>query len=291
MPQKTCFNTTQDGDHMLLTQLTEQHTPRELASQDVQGEQFLNAIHKCAPALAALDQGVTVYRGIHNAGKQIKFKPQMHKGYRKSANTYNYYTLLLDHMQTWQAYPARSASVIASLSLTYAQGYGTTFLCIPEGDPVVGVCAAEDFWDSFPHMRDKLGYDVSSLDDFNMCLRNAMRKLWHETDGISTYPELMQALEGISEKYNHMQHDDKIMLYEGTRRLWDYLQMKGLHAGINELLDPDRNHFAKHLWHELHAYADHNYEVWFSAPMWMIPMEALPLKPTSADVIQMAQQL
>lgn len=68
---------------------------------------------------------------------------------RKSANTQNFYTLILDNSPEWKDYPKRSKSFICSLSKNNASGYGVPFVAIPLENQPIGVCPEEDFWFSF----------------------------------------------------------------------------------------------------------------------------------------------
>lgn len=243
-----------------------------LASRPATTEEFLEALSRCETALDALDNGVRIYRGVGSEPENIRFKPQMSQGYRKSANTDNYYTLILDHMESWKPYPPRSASVIATLDRSYARGYGTPYLLIPEGNPNVGVCASRDFWDSFRHMIQTLSLDgPQTMDDFNICIRNALRVLIPKSKP-TTYSDLMKHMQQVIQVYPHMTQDQKKSVYEISHVFWQYFVKHGLIPGLDELLNPDKNDFVHHTWDQLDAYKGHDYEVWFSAPVWMISM-------------------
>lgn len=65
---------------------------------------------------------------------------------RVSANTYNYYTLLIDDvLPAWKKYPKRSKSIICSLDDTYVGKY----LVFPFDRCKIGITQVKDFWWSF----------------------------------------------------------------------------------------------------------------------------------------------
>jgi len=73
---------------------------------------------------------------------------------RKSKNTANYYTLLIDNSPRWSKYPKRSKSIICSTDYHDSGFYGKVFLVIPEIGSKIGICPKSDIWDSFVNIRD-----------------------------------------------------------------------------------------------------------------------------------------
>lgn len=66
---------------------------------------------------------------------------------RKSQNTENYYTLIVDNSERWSQYPKRSRSIIGRTH----ERLGSVFdhVVIPQVGANIGVCPDYDFWDSF----------------------------------------------------------------------------------------------------------------------------------------------
>lgn len=69
---------------------------------------------------------------------------------RKSANTTNYYTVILDNFLPYDGYPKRSGSIILSNAKYVAEGYGTPYVVFPFDGVKIGVCAKVDMWFSPP---------------------------------------------------------------------------------------------------------------------------------------------
>jgi hypothetical protein len=91
---------------------------------------------------------------------------------RKSANTSNHYTLWLDNHHAWANYPKRSASLIASTDIYYADQFGALFVLIPSDNCKIGICPEDDLWASFPTIPRIWGhYEQSGADYFNAILR------------------------------------------------------------------------------------------------------------------------
>lgn len=136
---------------MKIQELLEQMDPvPALKSYPETWQQFLAAESRLSVALDSLDQGVHIFRGVGGTFSSVRFKPQMHAGYRKSANTYNYYTLLIDNDPAWSAYPPRSASVIASTNHDYARNYGSCICCCPKAIPWWEYAVKKTFGKVFP---------------------------------------------------------------------------------------------------------------------------------------------
>lgn len=267
---------------MKIQELLEQMDPvPALKSYPETWQAFLEAESRLGVALDSLDQGVYIFRGVGGTTSSVRFKPQMHAGYRKSANTYNYYTLLIDNDPAWSAYPPRSASVIASTNHDYARNYGSLYLLLPEGNPQVGVCSQEDFWESFPHMTQQLNApgEISNVDDLNLAIRDAANKILDERSLRATdHEQLIESLELIQDYYNKLgaQERARLDLWDSTRALLDYQPGMSMGKKLSDLLDPQKNNFAVAKWNQMDAYSHGNYEVWFSANTWMIHVTELP---------------
>jgi len=66
----------------------------------------------------------------------------------------------------------------------------------------------------------------------------------------------------------------------------DHLSME---EKLNQLLDPRSNNFARLNWKNLDVYAHGEYEVWFSAPVWMLNTAKLPLHITKEVILKWAK--
>jgi len=66
-----------------------------------------------------------IYRGLDENYLYGYVKPAEYS--RKSRNTSNYYTLIMDHSQKWKQYPKGSKSIICTTSRSKAENYGSIY--------------------------------------------------------------------------------------------------------------------------------------------------------------------
>ena len=106
----------------------------------------------CMGAIQSARAGVFIYRGTRSSYMGGVFDPS--QGERKSQNTSNYYTLLLDTNPANRGWPKRSQSFIASNRKSKAEGYaysskgdGTLLWLLPFDDTKIGLVNEDDLWD------------------------------------------------------------------------------------------------------------------------------------------------
>lgn len=118
-------------------------------SQKVSSESdtVINIHKKCQQAVLAYGKRHRVYRGLLKFTLMVDVDPK--KFTRKSANTNNLYTSIIDNHAEWKKYPKRSQSIICSSSTKGAAPYGNIFCVFPEDGANYGVCPTNDIWGSF----------------------------------------------------------------------------------------------------------------------------------------------
>jgi len=95
-----------------------------------------------------------IYRGMPKNSYSGLLFGNSSKITRKSANTGNYYTELMDNfLPAWNDYPSRSKSFICSTANFTAAEYGDLYQVYPIGDPIIGICPQRDIWDSFKNIN------------------------------------------------------------------------------------------------------------------------------------------
>jgi hypothetical protein len=122
---------------------------------------------------------------------------------RKSANTYNYYTLFMDNSPQWSEFPKRSRSFICSTSSSTSNGFGDLFIVLPYDDAHVGVTPRYDLWQAFvdgdvsTSSLDKEMTILNSLmvNEFRLTHKDDMRKNFKKPN---TYEELVRILESLT---------------------------------------------------------------------------------------------
>jgi len=114
-----------------------------------------------------------IYRGFDDSFDKIPLALKDTNTFtRRSANTANYYTLWMDNAPAWKDYPRRSKSYIASTSYYAAGDFGIPFRLFPAADARIGVCPADDLWQSFGIVP---GYDLGG---FALALERGFENLY-----------------------------------------------------------------------------------------------------------------
>ena len=101
---------------------------------------------QCSEAVACAKKGNILYKGF-TILDEYAFRIDPSKKARVSANTSNYYTLLMDNLPVWKDYPKRSRSLICSTNKSGANCFGTTYAIFPVNGSRIGICPKEDMWD------------------------------------------------------------------------------------------------------------------------------------------------
>src|SRR5882762_7031765 len=106
----------------------------------------------------------TIYRGLNGHEENILYVDPTNYT-RRSANTDNYYTLLMDNLPSWSKFPKRSKSLICTTDSdnadTYGQVKGSVYVVLPLGNPIIACCDGEDLWDSFHYVQSEM--DISDM--------------------------------------------------------------------------------------------------------------------------------
>lgn len=102
-----------------------------------------------------------LYRGMKDGGDYFIIDGS--SGSRKSANTENYYTLIIDEILKNTDFPLRTKSIICTKSKGKASKYGTTFVIIPLKGTKVASVNKKDIWDVHFNMQET----KENLLDFN----------------------------------------------------------------------------------------------------------------------------
>lgn len=105
---------------------------------------------KCKNALWMLQENKPLYRGDENVTFPASgFKDvDSNKSERRSQNTSNFYTVILDNHPDRKNFPKRSKSFIATTDKSYARGYTDEepFIVIPEDSAKIGFVNKDDMW-------------------------------------------------------------------------------------------------------------------------------------------------
>lgn len=115
-------------------------------------------IEEYAPWYDLSDYSSAIYRGVqHKDGRKINqnvylINPSEH--HRRSIDTDNIYTLIIDNSELWEDYPKRSESIICSTSHRYASMFGEVYRVIPiKQNAEFGICDTRDIFEAFVGLK------------------------------------------------------------------------------------------------------------------------------------------
>jgi len=196
---------------------------------------------KCKNAYKAYTNNQIIYRGYSNyMGQYAIIDPKSGKP-RKSANTSNHYTILIDNSPNWKGYPKRSQSLICSNSYGYSKGYGKVYEVFPyDQGTKIGICPERDFWFSF---EEGIG-ETNSLDYFNFALARLLRRRDIEID-ISKFTAHTQYTNALDFADTQLRKKDLEVMkdeIDPILKSWNY-KKDTLKQHINDILDPNKNGF------------------------------------------------
>jgi hypothetical protein len=208
----------------------------------------------CTTSLHKHTQGINIYRGRGPSTDSLIINPKQSE--RKSRNTNNIYTSLIDSSTNWKDYPRRSRSIIATINILAADAYGQTYSVFPVNGSKIGICSNNDFWLSFKYIKNRFG--IRSMGDFNEKLDEFFNRLKltieegtgkYIRDNISsTSPDNINT---ILDKYQSALTDNvfEIMVSDYNNSVLDKQLVKYLDSGgkfrefFDEILDPVKNEF------------------------------------------------
>jgi hypothetical protein len=197
-------------------------------------------------AVNAFKNGNKIFRGTSSEDNYMITDPSI--GNRVSANTLNYYTLIIDNSDSWKAYPKRSKSIICTTARAYADGYGKIYSVFPINGSKIGVCTEEDFWESFPVLKTEYTRAGIPLDPVLGSLTQLLKGLVDLTgkrSDIKTLPTLKKTFDLVDTFITDKEYEHKANL--NTDVLFDVMKMldyKGhLYTSVENLLDPVKNKF------------------------------------------------
>jgi hypothetical protein len=227
------------------------------------------------------NDGITIYRGTVNSSDFFITDPSL--GIRKSANTLNYYTAIIDNSKRWKDYPKRSKSAICTTSRAYADYYGSAFCVLPINGSNIGVASKGDFWDSFPILDkrlDRTKLPVQGLSGLNTLIKFliSIANPNINTD-IKEFSTLAKTLKEVDEYLNKKEYlKDETIKQQMLNDALDFINVQS--SGkidclkvIDSILDPEDNNFKKIKLSELSIHGDH--EVWTDGKCLMINVDEL----------------
>jgi len=199
----------------------------------------LNAIINIEPTVVMYDKGTIIYRGIPKKDEDFLSINPKQGNPRRSANTSNYYTLIIDNDPAWKEYPKRSQSIICSTGNDSATSYGTVYMVFPYDGAKIGVTPADDFWSGFANSK------IYLMSNFNRSLQKLFKYLnisfdddsWQDIQ--SAFKELDEEIDGDDDYY----YDILSLSKASESWLKEYISFFNMEKFIRYKLNPKRNGF------------------------------------------------
>lgn len=216
----------------------------EFLSEDIRSKKLNKSPNKlmehitqdCSAALSEIKQGRAIYKGIQksfNSKNSNFYLTDPSKKIRKSRNTQNYYTLLLDNLPSWEGYPKRSQSLICTSSYSKATRYGEVYIVLPFNNSQIAICPYNDIWNSFPLLISSLGY-------FNAMFNNHVIPDKNYIDFIGLCFTMKNYLiRDFKDQAKHELMSQLISLFKKAN------SPKDIENAFNKIFDPIKNGFTK----------------------------------------------
>lgn len=178
-----------------------------------------------------------IFRGVSGYGKYVYIDPSKAKSPRVSANTYNYYTLIMDNSNVWKKYPERSHSLICSTDERYASdfGDGETYSIFPQNNASIGVCPGSDIWGAGFYKDHNFG---TIVDHINAIINTDVIKAAKADDN---YENMVKVFKLIDKKQTEV-HVEMKKYYGSSNEFFDDFLNSGktFLNFIEYILNPDR---------------------------------------------------
>ena len=233
----------------------------------------------CTTSLDRNKHGFKIYRG-RNKNNGMNIQPHMiinpKQSERKSKNTSNIYTSLIDSSDRWKDYPKRSRSIIATTNKGYAYSYGMPYLVYLINGAKIGLCSSDDFWGSFKYIKDE--FNIGNMEEFNGEVLRFFRNL-NDVIGKNLIPNGLSNnispnnINSILDKFQS-ELTEKILqtalldydITEFGEKFIDYLKKGGnIREFFDDILDPSKNKFRLTTIENFNFGSEYDMEIWTDA--------------------------
>lgn len=211
-----------------------------------------------------------IFRGVrHLNGSFLYVEPKKHK--RKSANTFNYTTLIIDNSLRWIDFPNRSQSIICSTDSFTARAYGNGYCVLPVNGSRIGVCSTQDFWFSFPELYNKYSMRISNFnDELSAIYKQIFNQILNDDDIYEFKTQLANLTQFLTtNEFSTMDIHYNSSTLHGM--LMD-LRGKDLYKKFDEIFDPWVNNFD--LMNTANFNVSTSVEVWTDGPAYLVSFDA-----------------
>jgi hypothetical protein len=141
-----------------------------IKSTPIDLQEAIKVIKKnCSDSLWMFKSKTSIWRGENDLnsflGKDGVAIVDITKSERKSQNTSNWYTLIIDNHPRYKEYPKRNQSLICTNKIATTGPFGSPMAIIPFNNAKIGVVNAPDIWDKSVVFGGKRTY-ISDINDY-----------------------------------------------------------------------------------------------------------------------------
>jgi hypothetical protein len=175
------------------------------------------------------NRGKRIYRGILNAQYKDDFLyGDSETSVRKSRNTKNYYTLIMDNSSQWENFPKRSKSFVCSSGSNYASDFGYVFVAFPVDGTDIGICPTFDLWGASEKKHKGVDYDGINSLLFNFAHTNNVKiddsNYQRFKDSLNALGKKIKNAPPVTNNFKHYERDFKNKLIKNADDLMGYLE-------------------------------------------------------------------
>ncbi len=240
--------------------------------KEISEEQALKLAPKFSQAILSILKGNPyILRYINNNMNYYLIDPKKGEE-RKSANTFNYYTLIMDNSKRWSKYPKRSKSIIC-ITENKNKFNSPYYLVLLKNGSILGECSGRDLWVSFKNIK------IQMLDWSEQV--NKILKMPYLDKDKNTYPQFdkniitfKKSCENFDKWFKSSPYNEKYIKYKlrikSVQSIDWFNDWNGepIYNYFDKLLDPKTNGFK--LKNVFNLSSDDEHEVWSDSESLMI---------------------
>lgn len=197
----------------------------------------------CMEAVKKWKEGKRIYRAVNNNSNFLFIDPS--GSLRTSYFTSNHYTLIINNHPMWKKFPKRQIICSGgSGERAMNHGYSPPYYVFPYDGAKIGVCPADDIWESFEELR---SFNIYDLNFFN----NLMDSTFNLPD--DNWNMFEMEAENINVRDEFPKHALRDYFNTLNVSLFDF---------ITKMLDPKLNNFKLQKISNYNVNPNENLEVW-----------------------------
>lgn len=248
-------------------------------------EQFNTIFNVCCKGVD-LENDTPIMRSLNGELRDDYYLIDPRKHERVSANTVNYYTMIIDNTDAWKDFPKRKHGIISSLNSSYM---GDEYRVVPLlnydnmlkefnvdnfVDTKWGVCPTWDLWNSFESLFLEIGFKhITSAEDINTLLNAIYYEKSNqnlENNNFDYFKLGLQSVKNIIQPEGYIYEDWS----EDINTLRSFMEKNdmNLYDFATYVFNPDRNDFRVETYDKIKTHTKNTNqifcnEVWTDTPV------------------------